>query len=514
MADGPAASMTADGPAASASRPQVPWVNWSGSQLVFPKRVVRPKSVPELLEIVRDVTACSGRLKPVATGLSFSDILQADDTLLEVTGLLGEPDAGVLLPLENELWHVRTPPRPLVRVACGARIRFLNAALARAGLAFTNLGGYDGQTLIGAISTSTHGSGVGIPPLCDGVRSLDLITTAGQYYRIEPTRGLTDPEKFQHRYGATRKLVQSDAWFWSAVVSLGCMGVIHSVVMQVSPAYRLQERRSMRCWSDVTRDLRAGALSRVRNLEVLINPYPRKEGDYSCLYTERRVARPDLPRVPLPSDRQNAEKVAFLDSTQEALLELMTREPRLIPGVLESGLAALETGMKDHVEDAHLVYNVGNINTAHVFAGEYFFPLRDDLYLKAIAALQALVRDNAARGIYQPTPFAVRFVAGSRAPLSMARGEPHCTIEMSLFTESPHVGEALLAYEELCLAHGGRPHWGQTNELTGRPGWLANAYPQFKGTWYETYKVLNDRGLFNNHFTDRLGISVAQKAHG
>ncbi len=488
--------------------PAVPWVNWSGSQQVFPERVLRPTSVPELQQILRDVEACRGRLRPVATGLSFSDILQTDDTLLEVTGLLGDGPPGVLLPLENELWHVPTPARPLVRVVCGARIRALNAALADAGLAFTNLGGYDGQTLIGAICTSTHGSGVRIPPFADGVRSLDLITSGGRYLRIEPARGLTDPEKFRHRYGGTRTLVQDDTWFWAVVVSLGCCGVIHSLVIEVSPVYRLRERRRMRKWKDVAHDLEHGALQRVRNLEVLINPYPQEDGDYSCLYTERNVALPDEVRVPLSADRQNAEKVAFLDSTQEGILRLMNVAPRLIPGILESGLEALATGVHDHVETAHLIYNVGSVNTAHVFAGEYFFPLRDGAYLKAIAALQALVRSNVRRGIYQPTPFAVRFVAGSHAPLSMARGEPHCTIELSLFTGSPHVGEALLSYEELCLTYGGRPHWAQMNELTGSPGWLYQAYPGVREQFLPVYTQLNARGTFNNHFTDRVGLSV------
>ncbi|MDQ2647113.1 MAG: hypothetical protein M3020_25130, partial [Myxococcota bacterium] len=109
-------------------------------------------------------------------------------------------------------------------------------------------------------------------------------------------------------------------------------------------------------------------------------------------------------------------------------------------------------------------------------------------------------------GIHQPSPLALRFVAGSRAPLSMARCEPHCTVEIAIFAGFPRAAEALLSYETRCLALGGRPHWGQIHELTGTPGWLAGAYPDLE-KWLRAYRYFNARGTFDNHFTDRLGLS-------
>ncbi|HTA88138.1 MAG TPA: FAD-binding protein, partial [Polyangiaceae bacterium] len=266
------------------STPSSPWVNWSGTQEVYARQVLRPHTLEQLQEYVRDAFQSGERLRAVATGLSFSDILQADDTLLEVTGLLG-CDGAVLLPLEEQLWKPRPvypPPAPLVRIVCGARIRHLNASLACAGLAFENLGGYDGQTMIGAISTSTHGTGVGLPPLADGVCALDLVTLDGRILHIEPSDGLTDPEKFCKFYGTSRKLVQCDRRFRAAIVSLGCMGVIYSVTMRVRSAYRLRERRTVRKWSEVQAELLGmqSPLYRARHFEVEINPYPDRRGDY------------------------------------------------------------------------------------------------------------------------------------------------------------------------------------------------------------------------------------------
>ncbi len=488
------------------SSAQLPWVNWSGSQQICPKRVAHPRSLAELQEIVREVSASSGQLKAVATGLSFSDILRSEGTLVEVTGLLGEPQTGALLPLEEELWAAPAS-EPLVRIPCGARIRQLNAALASAGLGFTNLGGYDGQTMVGAISTSTHGSGLRIPPLGDSVRSLDLVGEGGRLYRIEPSAGLTDPRAFARRYADSMTLIQSDACFWPCVVALGCMGVIYSVTMAVSPAYRLQERRRIRPWSEVARELRTLVpLYQFRNYEVLLNPYPLRGGEYDCLVTERSVAVPDAEHRPLSPDQRSAESLTFLASTQREVLRLMSSEPRLIPGMLRAGFEALET-REPHVDASHIVYNVGKINTADVMGGEYFYPLSGDCHLLAVERLLALIAHNARRGMHQPTPLALRFVAGSRAPLSMARREPHCAIEIAWFTGMPRGGEALYGYEQLCLELGGRPHWGQVQELTGEPGWLRSAYPGLD-EWLGAHRRFNARGVFDNHFTDRLGLSM------
>jgi FAD/FMN-containing dehydrogenase len=491
---------------------RLPWRNWSQTQVFYPESVLRPRSLAELQQIVREVSARGGRLKPVATGLSFSDILRTDDTLVEVVGLLGEAPLGSLLPLEEELFKRPLPATPLVRVPAGARIRQLNATLDAAGLAFTNLGGYDGQTLIGAISTSTHGSGLLLPPLCDGVRGLDLVASGGTFYRVEPSAGLCDPDKYRRRYGASRTLIQNDQLFCACLVSLGCLGVVYSVTMAVSPAYRLREKRYLGRWRQIKRDLSArGAPRRFRNFELTINPYPRRDGDYDCLVTERKVAEAGAALAPLPPARRSAESISFLASTQRELLRLMRQEPSYIPGILRTGFEALVTGDRDHVDVSHRVYNVGQINTAQVASGEYFFPLSGGAHVTAIERLLSLVRSNARRGIYQTTPFSLRFVAGSKAPLSMARGEPHASIEIALFTEMPHVGEAQLSYERLCLELGGRPHWGQAHELTGSAGWLRRAYPELDG-WLAAYDLFNEKGVFDNHFTDRLGLSVPRRS--
>jgi FAD/FMN-containing dehydrogenase len=483
----------------------IPWRNWARNQEIHPKGIYRPKSVDDLVCLVQEVSARGGRIRGVGTGLSFSDILQTDDALVQLTDLLGEGQPGVLLPLEEDLWRNPTPPEPRVRIPAGARIRFLNTALAGAGLGFSNLGGYDCQTIIGALSTSTHGSGIGLAPLPDAVVSLDLVTTGGRRLRIEPTRGITDPDKFAKRYGTAITLLQDDDTFYSVVVSMGCMGIVTSVVMQVRAAYRLWEHRRVMDYSAVHRELEGRVFDRVRHYEISMNPFPRRDGDYTCIVTTRRVAPQEADNIPLPPAHRRAEALLFLSTTQDGLVRLMRNQPRFIPFILEEGIRNLETTRAGHIEDSYRIFNLGEVNTAEVLSGEYFFPIRDNIYLKALQRLLAVVDRNRRRGLYQNGPISLRFIKASRAYLSMAHGEEYCSMEIPVFTETPGAAEMLLSYEQATYELGGRVHWGQLHELSGTRGWLATAYPK-AAAWSGVYKQMNDRRVFSNHFTDRMGL--------
>lgn len=479
----------------------IPWRNWAGNQEVYPSAIYRPKNLDELVCIVQEVTARNGRLRGVGTGLSFSDILQTDDALLQLTDLRAEGDPGALLPLEQELWTNPTPDEPRVRIPAGARIGALNDALAAAGLAFINLGGYDGQTMVGALSTSTHGSGIGLGPLPDAVLSIDLVTSRGKQLRIEPEGGITDRVKFDQRYRGKMDLCQSNDVFYSVVVSLGCMGVIAAVTMRVRAAYRLTERRTIANWSEVKRELAGGVLNRYRHYEVSLNPYPQPRGDYTCLVTTRSVAKTDTAKIPLPESRTRAEALLFLASSQRGILRIVNETPRFIPYILEEGLRQLKTD--EHVDDSYRIYNWGDVNTAQVISGEYFFAVGDVSY--ATSRLLATIAANRRRGVWQNGPISLRFIKESPAYLSMMAGRNSCSMEIPMFSGAPGAVEALLSYEQTAYECGGRVHWGQVHELSGRPGWLMSSYPKAR-TFQRVYRTLNALGTFSNHFTDRMKL--------
>ena len=112
------------------------WTNYAGNQEVFAESLQEPGDLEAVRSLVQRTTSDCSELRPVATGLSFSDILQTDKTLVDVTRLTAAGHASGILPNQQALWKEPLGTEPRVRFAAGARIRTLNRQLHSAGLAF------------------------------------------------------------------------------------------------------------------------------------------------------------------------------------------------------------------------------------------------------------------------------------------------------------------------------------------------------------------------------------------
>lgn len=131
--------------ARTAPAPISTWSNWSGNQQVRPARVAMPASTDELSALLQDAAATGRGVKPVGSGHSFTSAAVADDIQVDMSGM-------------SRIVAVDRAAR-LVTTQAGARLSALNETLSGYGLALPNLGDVDVQTISGAISTGTHGTG-------------------------------------------------------------------------------------------------------------------------------------------------------------------------------------------------------------------------------------------------------------------------------------------------------------------------------------------------------------------
>jgi FAD/FMN-containing dehydrogenase len=154
------------------------WHNHTGNQSCNPRDIVRPRSLQELIDLVRRAEKEGTTVRAVGAGHSWSDVALTDGYLVEPDNLSGvdRVDEGALRPDARG--------RKLVRVLGGTHVHTLNDELDRMGLALANMGGYDAQTISGVVSTSTHGSGLRWGPFPDIVRSLDLVVSGGEALRV------------------------------------------------------------------------------------------------------------------------------------------------------------------------------------------------------------------------------------------------------------------------------------------------------------------------------------------
>jgi L-gulono-1,4-lactone dehydrogenase len=473
------------------------WKNHTGDQECHPQRIEHPRTLDELVDLVRDAERAGTTIRMVGSGHSWSDVALTDGVLLEPDGLSG------LLALDDGTLRAGVEPARLVRVLGGTRLRELNAALDNRGLALPNMGGYDAQTLAGVVSTSTHGSGLRWGPFPSLVRSLDLVVASGAIVRVEPADGPTDPEAFARLYGDSRTLEQDDATFRAAVCGMGCIGLIHSLVIGVREKFWLDEVRTLSTWEEVRGGLTEdGVLGEGDHYELFVNPYAGGDGRHRVLVTRRA----DCPEPSgLPPDRRERHPLTELESSLPLTWIFLRLFARLLPGVMAKQFDGVLKDMVDrgYADVSYRVFNIGEANDLPAFSMELGVPLEGDRHIAAVDRILEIAAARRAQRWYHSSPFSLRFVAGSDAPASMMYGGPTMMIELIMVVDTPHGYDLLAGYEQALADLGARPHWGQYNRLT--PAAVRALYPHWDD-WLAVERRFNASGVFASPFTRRVGI--------
>jgi FAD/FMN-containing dehydrogenase len=186
----------------------VAWTNWSGTVHCEPTGIERPGSEEEIARLVHRAAAEGTTLRVVGSGHSHTPLVATPGIIASI-----EAHAGI-----------ETVDRPTLRttVRAGSVLSSLGPALRDHGLAMENLGDVDVQSLAGALSTGTHGTGRRLGGLATQVEALRLVTANGEI--VSCSRNV-EPRLFE-----------------SARVALGALGVLTSVTLRLVPAYRLHER--------------------------------------------------------------------------------------------------------------------------------------------------------------------------------------------------------------------------------------------------------------------------------
>jgi hypothetical protein len=509
------------------------WRNDTGNQRIYPLRELTPTTLEELCDAVREAERDRCTVRAVGSGHSWSDVALGDGILVRPTGLtkfelepgLLRADAGAQETGALEADAQETGAREsgahghgttLVQVEAGITIAALNEQLHANKLALPNMGGFDGQTVAGVISTSTHGSGFHFGPLSDLVRSLDIVGSGGTVHRIEPADGPTDPSAYRALH-PDRQLRQDDRWFRAAVVGMGCMGLIYSVILAVRKEFYLREVRSMSTWSKVREELERGevltqngeALPQDAHYELLFNPYPDRNGEIECLIT----IRTPVPPCEYRHDHRRSRSLLMELTARFPLTPLLINLavglfPKISPFLITQAMKALVND--DYVNISYRVFNIGAANYLPAYSCEIGVPADEPrLNLAVEKIVEVAGRRRRVGNVFHSSPISLRFVKASDAYMSMMQGRDTVMIELIMATHTVGGMELLAAHEDALYELGGRPHWGQVNSLTGSHGLVAAMYPHYQD-WQEIHAELNANGVFDSPFSKRVGISTAE----
>jgi L-gulonolactone oxidase len=372
-----------------------------------------------------------------------------DATLLRLDGLRGVLDA------DRE--------SGLVRVGAGTVLRELNEELARLGLALENMGDIDAQTLAGAISTGTHGTGAGFGNISVRVEGMELVLADGSVRELTAAR---DPELLR-----------------AARIGIGALGAISAVTIRCFPAFTLRRVDSAHRLADVL-DRFDEYATRNDYFELFTFPYSDR-----ALVLERN--RTD--EAPKPKSRT----VAFLNDVLlenwalEAMAATGKAMPRAIPALARfAGLAATGTTNRDRSDRIFV-----NRRSVRFTEMEYAVPRADGP--AAVRRVIEWVRANRYPVFF---PIEVRMAAGDDADLSAAheRDTAYIAVHQYRGMEWRPYFEAV---ESIMDDYDGRPHWGKRHFQTAAT--LAPRYPRW-AEFQAARDPLDPRRAFANDYTERV----------
>ena len=424
------------------------FTNWLGNVAFTPRAYHQPENEAEVAALVMAARRSGQRLRVIGAGHSWSAVCATDGYLLNLDRM-------------QRVLHI-DPARQRVTVQAGIRLHALCAQLDMHGLALVNLGSIKTQSLAGAISTGTHGTGLQFGSLATQVIGLRLVTGTGEIRELSSEH---DPELLA-----------------AARVSLGALGVITQVTLQVTAAFSLREQRTPVAFADAAA-LIPGRLGEADHLKLWWFPHAdrvqvyRQSRTQEAWYTRRNF---------LAEDTWSAQQIF------RGLLALGSGFPQLIPAI-HRFTSAVQFTPSVRVGPSHHVFGLAMPPRHH--ESEYAVPLHH-----AAAAMHALRELILTRQHRVHFILEFRFVKQDHDWLSPAYGHDVCFI--GAYDANRHGWPRFLRdYEELMHTYGGRPHWGK--EFTGDAATLRPLYPRWDDFLRLRY-TLDPDGVFLNPLLQRV----------
>jgi FAD-linked oxidoreductase len=426
-----------------------PWRNWAGDQVWAPVRTVTPASEDELAAAVAAAAADGLEVHAVGAGHSFSDCAASAGLTVDTSRL-------------DRVLHVDRA-RAEVTVEAGIRLHRLGPALAAHGLALENQGDIDRQSLAGAISTATHGTGRRFPNLSAQVVGLRLVGADGT---VRALAADTDAEALA-----------------AARVSLGALGVISAITLRCVPLYTLVREDSKRELADTLAGLEASVAAH-DHFEFYVFPYTTT----ACVRESRRSATEPNPT---PRWRRRLEEGGVENAALLTLAGTGRRLPRAVP-VLNRTLVSLinEATTEDH---AYRVY--ASLRAVRFNEMEYAIP--PAAVPEAVRAILALIESRRLPVLF---PLEVRFSAGDDAFLSSAHGRDSAYIAVHQY-HGMEYETYFRAVEAIMDRYDGRPHWGKRHYQNAAT--LAHRYPDWE-RFGAVRRRLDPDGVFANDYVRRV----------
>ena len=380
------------------------WQNWSGLQQSHPQTFAQPTTSAALSQLIQKSPKC----RIVGAGHSFSPLVCTDDTLISLDSLSG-------LVRHDSAANQCT-------LHAGTRLKDLEPMLAPINQALQNQGDIDEQSIAGAVSTGTHGTGINLTCISAFVEGFKLITADGDVLDCDRT---TNAEVFH-----------------AGRVALGSFGALSEITLQNMPRYRLKEQISLRPLTDILHNMDQWKTEH-RHIECMAFVYAEDAIVKSLDPTTDDIRT--LPK-PWPSD----------DALLTLFSEIAQKTPQLNPYVQK--LLGVFIKPTTRVDASSTIFP--SPRTTRFNEMEYQVPA--ELGLQCLAEVIATLRKHKAPVFF---PLEYRYVKGDDIWLSPFYQRDSASISVHQYHKQDCRAIFKLV-EPIFQRYQGRPHWGKMHTLT------------------------------------------------
>ena len=424
------------------------WRNWAGNQKANPMSIDAPRSVGELAALVANASGQGQKVKAVGSGHSFTSAAATNGRMIRLENLSG------ILHIDHASCQVT--------VGAGTRLSDLNSLLHTEGLALANLGDIAYQTVAGAISTSTHGTGKALTGLAGQVVAMKLINGQGEI--IECSKSLNP-----HIFDVAR-------------VSVGALGIITEYTLQAVPSFRLRALEQPMRLDDVLENAHDLA-SAHDHFEFFWIPHTKWA-------LTKRNNRTEDELQPLPRVKGWIEKTFMENYAFGALCRVGRARPSLIPRL---ATALPSSGSREYVDQSFKIFASPRI--VRFYEMEHALPV--EALVPALKEIRAMV-DR--KGYLLNFPVEVRFTKGDDVPLSTAYNRDSAYIAVHVY-KGMECEPFFRDVEDILRAYDARPHWGKMHYRDAEE--LSKLYPR----WDEFIALRNQldpQRTFSNAYSDTV----------
>lgn len=424
------------------------WSNWAETAQGSFEQFFTPHNTEELQSLVETAYKNGKRIRVIGASHSFSPIALPEEICISLHEMRGL-DSVDAASGEATFWG-------------GTYLYEIGPILKEHGLALENMGDIQEQTIAGAVSTGTHGTGITLGSISNQVASWEWIDGTGTYHKH-------------------RRLNEEDPLANSLQVSLGLLGILVKVTLKVLPLYSLKVTTFRATIEEGLANWKSD-LSHFRHLEWFWFP------GTNLIQVKQMELIPPEPQKKWEKTVSTISKTVIDNQAYYVLSEICRRNPKRTQWVSEFSAK----NIPNRTEKGYSYELFATPRKVKFYESEIAIPIES--FPECLDELTSRLKNNP---FYVHFPIEIRFVKGESGYLNPNHQQDSAFLAFHMYKGMPYKPYFEWVWNVM-EKYNGRPHWGKMNQLTEEK--VQELYPKWGSFLEERERYDPNRMYVNKYF--------------